>query len=83
MELDKKTTILFTPDLHRHLVKLAKQRGVSLGQLVRQACEERYGYISPDEKLGAVEEMRALSLPVGDVDEMKKESVPEPEELLP
>ena len=40
MELSKKTTILFPPDLHRRLAQLAAQRGTSLGTLVRRACEQ-------------------------------------------
>ena len=37
--LSKKTTILFPPDLHTRLAVLSAQRGVSLGDLVRAACE--------------------------------------------
>jgi len=82
MELPKKTTILFSTQLHQYLVKLAKQQGVSLGHLVRRACEEMYGYVSKEDRLRAVEEMHGLSLPVGDAEQMERESVPDPWEPL-
>ena len=63
MELSKKTTILFSPDLHARLLRLAAQRGTSLGDLVRTACERQYGLATPEE--------------------MARESVPTPEELMP
>jgi DNA segregation ATPase FtsK/SpoIIIE-like protein len=83
MELVKKTTILFPPRLHAHLVRVAKQHGVSLGQLVRAACEVQYGYTSIEERRQAVDDLRRLALPVDDVPTMKHESVPQPEALLP
>jgi hypothetical protein len=43
MELTTKTTILFPPELYHHPVSLAKQRKVSLGHLVRAACEVKNG----------------------------------------
>jgi hypothetical protein len=82
MELSKKTTILFPPDLYNHLVSLAKQRRVSLGHLVRAACEVEYGRVSGEETLVAVRKLAALSLPVGSPTEMKQESTPKAEELL-
>lgn len=83
MELTKKSTILFPADLHERLTRLAEVQGVSLGELVRRACEERYGLVSPDERLMAVREVAALSIPVDDVEQMEEESVPHPDELLP
>ena len=83
MELSKKTTILFPPDLHARLVRLAAQRGTSLGDLVRSACEKQYGLAPLDERLAAVEALGALDLPVGTPEEMARESVPDPEDLLP
>lgn len=83
MELTKKTTILFPAELHERLTRLAEVRGVSLGELVRRACEERYGLVSPEERLAAVREVAALSLPVGDVERLTEESVPHPDDLLP
>lgn len=83
MELSKKTTILFPPDLHDQLGRLARRRGMSLGELVRRACEERYGLRSTDHRLAAVDELEKLSLPVGEPEEMERESVPPVEEALP
>jgi hypothetical protein len=83
MDLSKKTTILFPPELHDHLASRARQQNVSLGHLVRSACEAQYGFRSTEDRLRAVRELCAMSAPVGNVSEMKRESVPKPEELLP
>ena len=83
MALEKKTTILFSPGLHKHLTGLAKQRSVSMGDLVRSACEAQYGYTSPDERLACVRRLIELSLPVGAPSEMKKESLVPVQEILP
>ena len=83
MELTKKTTVLLSPDLHEHLTRTAKEREKSLGQLVREACEIQYGHVSSEDRVRAVDELRRLSLPVGSPRKMKRESVPEPQDLLP
>ncbi len=83
MELSKKTTILFSPELHRRLSQLAARRGVSLGELVREACEVRYGVIGSASRLEAVEALATLDLPAGDPDQLKRESQPDPDALLP
>ena len=83
MELTKKTTILFPPDLHERLSRLAEQQGTSLGDLVRKACEIQYGLVSTEMRLEAVRQLAAMSLPVGDPGAMKRESVPRAEDLLP
>lgn len=83
MELSKKTTILFSPELHRRLSRLASRRGVSLGELVREACEVRYGVLGSATRLEAVGALATLELPVGPPDRMKHESQPDPNALLP
>ena len=83
MELTKKTTILFSPELHRRLSRLASRRGVSLGELVRVACEERYGVVGTVTRREAVGALAALALPVASPDIMKRESVPAADDLLP
>jgi len=82
MELSKKTTILFSPELYKQLSRLAKQKGVSLGELVRSACERQYGLVSREDRLEAVRNLAVLALPVGEVREMKEESVPKPQEIV-
>ena len=83
MELSKKTTILFSPELHQRLSRLAARQGVSLGELVREACEARYGVMGSEVRVGAVRGLAALALPVGTPAAMKRESQPDPDGLLP
>ena len=83
MELSKKTTILLTPELHHRLTVLARQRGSSIGALVREACERQYGLVSSKDRLLAVKELGQLALPVASVRQMELESVPDVGELLP
>jgi len=81
--LTKKTTILLQPELHERLTRLAGQRGTSLGELIRTACERQYGLGGSEERVRAARALARLSLPVGSPSEMKEESVPPPERLLP
>ena len=83
MELSKKTTILLSPDLHQKLTRLAAKSGVSLGELVRRACESQYRILSSEDRLAAVSALGALALPVADPKVMKKEAVPNPNDLMP
>ncbi|MFQ5705653.1 MAG: CopG family transcriptional regulator [Gemmatimonadales bacterium] len=83
MELSKKTTILFTPELHGRLKAVARQRGTSIGALVREACVAQYGLVGTERRRTAVDQMAALALPVACVRDMKQESVPDPDMLLP
>jgi predicted transcriptional regulator len=83
MELTKKTTILFSPELHRRLTKLAARQGSSLGALVREACEQQYGIAGSAAGLEAVATLAGLHLPVGKPAAMKRESVPAAGALLP
>jgi hypothetical protein len=82
MELTKKTSILFSSELHRRLVSLAEQRGTSLGDLVRSACQRQYGSPAPEEKIAAIRRIATLKLRVADVRRMKRESVPDPKDLV-
>jgi metallophosphoesterase superfamily enzyme len=83
MELVKKTTILFSPELHAHLTRVASQRGISLGELVRTACEQLYGRVSTEDRLRAVAALGDFELPVGTPEEMERESVPDVRNNLP
>lgn len=81
MGLSHKTTILLSEALHRQLTQLAQERGQSLGELVRQACERHYGMTDRRARLAAVEALGAMRLPVGPVEKMIAESVADPQDL--
>jgi hypothetical protein len=83
LELSKKTTILLSPALHDRLSKLAAEKHVSLGELIRSACEQQYGLSSVESRLGAVRQLAALDLPVTDTRTMKEQSVPSADALCP
>jgi hypothetical protein len=83
MELSKKTTILFSPDEHQRLSELAERRGLSLGQLVREACATVYGILDAETRVEAATALAALSLPVGTPRAMKLESVPSADSIMP
>ena len=83
MELSKKTTILFSDYSHRQLSELAARRGLSLGQLVREACATAYGIVDQETRVNAAAGLAALRLPVGTTAAMKRESVPSVDALLP
>ena len=72
-ELTKKTTILFAPKVYRQLERLAKQRGTSVGHLVRQAAIQCY--LLPDRRtrLEAVAALATMQLPVAGWATMKDE----------
>ena len=83
MELSKKTTILLTPELHARRIGLARTERTSIGELIRRAVVERYGLVGQEERLAAVAELEKLDLPVSDPAQMKRESVPDADDLLP
>jgi hypothetical protein len=81
MELVKKTTILFPPDLYAELTLLARRNKSSVGELVRDACRRQYGRPTRNERLAAVAELAQLGLPTGSPEQMEAESVPQAEPL--
>ncbi|MEE9132088.1 MAG: hypothetical protein V3U13_00870 [Gemmatimonadota bacterium] len=83
MELSKKTTILFSPQLHLRLTRLAKQRQVSLGELVRHACKKQYGFLPNERRLDAVRRLAALALPLDDARTMREQAVLRADQFLP
>lgn len=83
MELTKKTTILLSPRLHHQLARLAGQRRTSIGELIRRACERQYGFGGDESRVAAARALGSFHLPVGDVAEMKRQSVPDADESLP
>lgn len=74
-DLEHRTTILLSADLHRRLGVLAARRKSSMGALIREAVEAYYGLCDEVDRLAALDELCALELPVGSPAEMKAESV--------
>jgi hypothetical protein len=85
MALTKKTMVLFPPELHRRLTLIAVERHTSMADLVRRACEREYGSgsASREERLAAVRRMASLNLPVCDIEQMERESQPDPDSFAP
>jgi hypothetical protein len=81
MELTKKTTVLFPPDLYRDLAQLARRQKSSVGELIRNACRTQYFLTTRAQRMAIVDEMAALHLPVGTPEEMERESVSTAEPL--
>lgn len=82
VDLTQKTTILFSKEGHRRLTALAAHRGVSLGQLVREACATVYGIVDDDVREAAAGALSSLALPVGNTAAMKRESVPSVDDIM-
>lgn len=75
MELSHKTTILLSEPLHQRLSDLARERKTSMGELVRRACQAQYGTGDNAARVQAVQALAALSLPVAEPAQLKRESL--------
>lgn len=75
--------LLLRPDVLSSLRELAMRRGVTVARLISDAVEAQYGLDGSERRRAAAEAIAAMSLPVGTPAEMKRESVPHPDELLP
>ena len=71
--LSHKTTILFSESQFRSLRRIAKEKGRSVGELIRLACEKQYSLEPDSDAVKAVDALSSLSLPVSSVAEMKTE----------
>lgn len=76
MELSHKTTILFSEDQFSSLKRISKEKGKSIGELIRKACIQIYSIDDREGAVDAVLELGKLKLPVASVQEMKKEQIP-------
>lgn len=70
-------------ELVAELSALATIRGETVAALVRRACEAQFRLPSAEDRLAAVDALEALRLPVAALRQMKRQSVPAPEDLLP
>ena len=58
--LSERLQILITPEQRRRLQSEARDRGASVGGLVREAIDARFGGFSREEKVKAVEAIAAM-----------------------
>ena len=71
--IEKKTTILLTPALHRKLSKLSRITHKSMGQLFRDAVENQYFSSVSSKKTDILQKMAAMNVPVGEPKEIEQE----------
>lgn len=71
------TTISLPPDLYEQIRRLGIKRGMSLAQLVIEACTAHLGLSAREARRQAVRKLGAMALPVGTPEEMEWESVPQ------
>ncbi len=64
--------VRLSPVHYEILHKEATQRGVSMGRLVREAVEEKYGNLRT-QRIEAVRKLALLNAPVADWEQMKRE----------
>lgn len=58
--LNERLQILMTSEQRRRLEREARQRGVSVGSLIRDAIDARFGGVTTEERLAALDEIRAM-----------------------
>lgn len=74
MDLSETATILFSPKMRARLADLAAKQGVTVNELVARACEREYGDEAMARRLAAARTMSSLDLPVGTIEQMKREA---------
>ncbi|MGH8103197.1 MAG: hypothetical protein ACREJQ_01600 [bacterium] len=70
--LTRRAQVLFSPDQYRMLERQAKQRGVSVGALIRELTRVALS-AGREERLEAVHDLAGLRLPAGSPGRLKKE----------
>jgi predicted transcriptional regulator len=76
--LTRRTQLLLDDDLHRRLRKVAAERGISLGALIREAIDEKLSRAqdAQDDRARAIDELLAAEpMPVEDWSVMKKQMI--------
>ncbi|RIK09797.1 MAG: antitoxin [Acidobacteria bacterium] len=71
--LDKRLQVLVDHERYERLAKRAKERGTSIGMLVREAIDSCYPDVEPRRKLAAKRILAAEPMPLPDIKEFKRE----------
>lgn len=73
--LTERVQVLCSQEQVRQLKEIAELEGSSVGELIRRAVEKVYLRQRQQDAREAVRRMAVMSLPVGDWEQMKRESV--------
>ena len=71
-KLDARLEIRLYPQQLQKLKEEAAQKRTSVGNIVREAIDQRY-QVSTEDKLKAVQKLAAINAPVTDWEQMKRE----------
>lgn len=71
-KLEARLEIRVYPKQLKKLREEAKNKGTSIGNIIREAIDQRY-QVSGEDKLKAVQKMAGINGPVSDWDQMKHE----------
>ncbi|MBN1945753.1 MAG: ribbon-helix-helix domain-containing protein [Bradymonadales bacterium] len=72
MACTRRIQILMEPEEYEQIEKIARQKQVSVGELIRTAVRDRY-LGSPDRRLAAAERIAAMNLPGINWEEAKRD----------
>ena len=73
--LSRRVQLLLSPEQYKRLEALAGAEGISIGALIRRAIDRLQGPPRQTKRLKAVRRIAAMSLPVGDWEQMERESM--------
>lgn len=73
--LTRRTQLLLDDDLHQRLRKIAAERGISLGALIREAIDEKLSRVQEVRSEAFAELLAAAPMPVDDWPVMKQEII--------
>jgi hypothetical protein len=73
--LSRRVQLLLSPEQYKRLEALADAEGLSVGALIRRAIDRLQGSPRHTKRLKAVRRIAAMSLPVGDWEQMERESM--------
>lgn len=74
-KMSRRVEIRFPDELSERLTQVAQREGCSVAALIREAVIERYGTVSREEKLAAVDRLATLEGPVASWEQMEDEIV--------
>ena len=72
MSKTKRAQVLMDPEEYEQLEGVARQQGVSVAELVRQAIRDRF-FLAPRDRERILDDMFSMNLPVDDWETLERE----------